>query len=234
MHSVNELQFILCCLGPYVVQNSAEFHDFWLHTLAAAGDDEATATNGSNASLKQQSTRRKERVRQKSAVVSPGRGGRAQLARVSAPEASQRASEGPDEAGGSQGDASDASESVSNTSDSGSGGTSSSSGDGTDIASDLEGLPVASALGNMELSGKQQKKKAKSTSQAITEAGLASKLGVAFSRVLERTSKQGIMQVQSPCTCTRASISCKPSSRRTAMKRSRRCAGQQVCAEAQA
>eukprot|EP00892_Ulva_mutabilis_P011987 jgi/Ulvmu1/9160/UM005_0258.1 len=175
------------------LQLSGGARDFYENTLGSS-DDEAEPITGTNASTGPQSARRKERVRQKSAPQSQSSDPKVQRDSVPAPDVPKRASASPGQDDNVANEDGVVSGSASSGSDQGSDESyTSSTGDDTDVASDLEGLQVASAVGNIKPPGKQ-KVKAMSSSQAITEAGVASKLGVAFSRVLERSSKQEIMQ----------------------------------------
>lgn len=167
--------------------------------MPRAGDDDGSPHAGKHTSSKPKSSRRKDRAQQKSVSASKPATEAVQQRTGAAADAAEDASESldeEDEADNQSQDDKDGS-AVSSDSERDSDGTATStSHDESDIASDLEGLPVASVVGTAGPSAKRQKKKAKaSPSQVITEAGMASKLGVAFSRVLERSSKQGIMQV---------------------------------------
>lgn len=79
----------------------------------------------------------------------------------------------------------------------GSGGGDSSSSAG---ASDLEGMPVASA--SHDDAGPSETKRSKQgTAQSITEEGASSKIGIVFSRILEKRAKQGVLAVRTPPPC---------------------------------
>lgn len=164
--------------------------------MLLAGDDEGSPPAPENTAKGAKGSRRKDRSPIK--AVSPSNASGAKPSRVVAPDVAADASQAPDEdeeaakaGNGDSGSVSSGSEEDSDAS-----GTSTSD-DGSDIASDLEGLPVTSVVGLTGPSKKQRRKQAKpSASQVITEAGMASKLGVAFSRVLQRSSNQGIMQVR--------------------------------------
>lgn len=165
-----------------------------------AGDDDGSPHAGKHTSSKPKSSRRKDRTQQKPVSASKPATEVVQQRSGAAADAGEDASESleeeDEEENEAQGDNDDSA--VSSDSENDSDGTATSSADDqSDIASDLDGLPVAAVVGTTDQSTKQQKKKPKAShSQVITEAGMASKLGVAFSRVLERSSKHGIMQVR--------------------------------------
>jgi hypothetical protein len=74
-------------------------------------------------------------------------------------------------------------------------------------ASDLEGIPVASAqVGDAEpITTKRSKP---GGAQSITEEGASSKIGVVFGRILEKHTKKGILSVRTPHCHTPCSACC--------------------------
>lgn len=75
--------------------------------------------------------------------------------------------------------------------DSGEGGSSSSAG-----ASDLEGIPVACGGVAADAGPSVPKRSKPGTAQSITEEGAESKIGIVFSRILEKRTKQGVLAVR--------------------------------------
>ena len=75
--------------------------------------------------------------------------------------------------------------------ESGEGDSSSSAG-----ASDLEGIPRASAILEADAGPSVTKRSKPGTAQSITEEGADSKIGIVFSRILEKKTKQGVLAVR--------------------------------------
>lgn len=75
-------------------------------------------------------------------------------------------------------------------------------------ASDLEGIPLASDSLQHEAEPSEPKRSKPGTAQSITEEGAASKIGIVFSRILEKRAKQGVLSVrtmsleQHACCCS--------------------------------
>ena len=61
-------------------------------------------------------------------------------------------------------------------------------------ASDLEGIPLASSA--QEAGPAVTKRSKPGTAQSITEEGADSKIGIVFSRILEKKTKQGVLAVR--------------------------------------